>query len=114
MKKQTVAGRAYRTLLLLFPADFRKEFGDDMAQMFRDRYREARLEPLGLARFSLQAFGDVLVHGTKERKRLFERAWLRGWEGLSSERKKRGTSMNSFVQDARYAFRTLWKSPVFF
>ena len=33
---------AYRLLLLAFPADVRREFGDDMAQMFAMQVEEAR------------------------------------------------------------------------
>jgi predicted permease len=113
MKKSTVVDRAYRTILFMFPAEFRREFGDDMAQMFRDRCREARREPLGLVRTWLQAFVDALAHGTRERKRALEAAWCKARENLSYRRKKRGPSMNSLSQDIRYAFRTLWKSPVF-
>ncbi len=112
-KKGTLADRAYRILLFLFPADFRKAFGDEMAQLFRDHCREARRVPLGLVRFWLQAFGDVLIHGTKERKQLLESSWHKGRANFSSTTVKRGPSMNAFIQDTRYVIRTLWKSPAF-
>jgi hypothetical protein len=34
------AERFYRALLLCYPAEFRREYGAEMAQTFRDRWRE--------------------------------------------------------------------------
>jgi predicted permease len=66
--------RLYRLLLLAFPASIRGRHGDDMAQLFADRCREARagvswLRGTGrLASLWLLAIRDAAVHGLLERR----------------------------------------------
>jgi hypothetical protein len=42
MARPGAAERVYRGILSLYPADFRRRFGDDMVQLFHDRLRDAR------------------------------------------------------------------------
>jgi putative ABC transport system permease protein len=59
--------RAYRVLLRLYPARFRRAFGQELVEAFRDARRDARRsgEPAGL--FWLATLRDLLVHGCAER-----------------------------------------------
>jgi len=59
---------AYRLLLRLLPADVRRDFGDDMAQMFRDRRREAGRRPVRLLSVWLTAIGDVVATAAAARR----------------------------------------------
>src|SRR5262245_49967055 len=45
---RSAAERAYRRLLSLYPEEFRVEFGEEMARLFRDRSRDERLPRLSL------------------------------------------------------------------
>ncbi|MDB6129426.1 MAG: hypothetical protein JWM04_533 [Verrucomicrobiales bacterium] len=40
--QQSFSERAYRKLLLLYPTGLRKQYGEPMAQVFRDQYRRAQ------------------------------------------------------------------------
>src|SRR5688572_14730092 len=55
--------RLYRFFLFLLPADFRKEAGDDLVQLFSDQRRDASRRPLRLPGLWLAAFWDLSVHG---------------------------------------------------
>jgi hypothetical protein len=63
--------RAYRALLRLYPADFRRRFGDEMVQLFGDQLRDAEAgrSPEGLVMTWLRALGDLAVSATSERTR---------------------------------------------
>jgi putative ABC transport system permease protein len=52
--------RIYRWLLRLYPRDFRDEYGQEMASLFRSRTSE------GTIRLWLQVFGDFIFHAPKE------------------------------------------------
>jgi putative ABC transport system permease protein len=75
--------RIYRGFLLLYPADFREEYGHELCLVFRDRWRE---------RVSLAA--RFLV-------------WFNALFGVLSEAPKEHYHM--LVQDLRYALRALVK-----
>lgn len=55
--------RLYRGVLGLYPADYRRRFGDDMVQLYRDRLRDARSDPAhgGLAVAWMFLFIDVVT-----------------------------------------------------
>jgi hypothetical protein len=55
------ADRFYRLLLHLYPAEFRREYGREMTQIFRDR---AKHEPP--ARVCLDVVADLLVTAPRE------------------------------------------------
>ena len=52
--------RLYRSLLRLYPREFRDEYGDEMSLLFRDRASE------GSGRLWLQVLGDLLFHAPTE------------------------------------------------
>ncbi len=56
--------RAYRKLLAAFPEEFRSDYETEMAQLFRDRYREEA--GVGRLRFGLSAVGDVAFYASRE------------------------------------------------
>ena len=61
--------KLYRLLLRLFPREFRLRFGDDMAEVFADRLREARRAGRRSAAFFwLVTVADVSQHSILERR----------------------------------------------
>jgi predicted permease len=93
--------RVYRLLLLIFPAAFRRRFGDDMAAVFEDRLREARARsPVAMARLWVSTLADLTAHGITERH-------VRRWS-------RRRTSMwTSLGQDVRFGIRSFARKPGF-
>jgi putative ABC transport system permease protein len=92
--------RLYRLLLLTFPADFRRRFGDDMSAVFDDRLRGARQRgPLAAAGFWIRTIADVVAHGMAERR---ARARLAC---------RRASMLSSWKQDLTFGWRTLRRSP---
>jgi len=75
--------RLYRLLLWLCPAEFRDEYGGEMARLFRDRCRRE-----GAARVLLEALPDIAVTSGRER-------------------------LEKLARDLRYSVRTLRRSPGF-
>ncbi|HEU4781928.1 MAG TPA: hypothetical protein VFS83_01180 [Ktedonobacterales bacterium] len=61
----------YRRLLVAYPRPFRREYGAQMVQVFRDCCREATASDgaVGLLRYWLLAFGDLIVSALAERRR---------------------------------------------
>ena len=102
----------FRRLLRLYPASFRREFGDLMIELFNEIRSDANLDTwFGRARFTWKVLRDFVVTAG--------RAWLaviththmaqpdagerHGWRG----------GLDRSVQDVRYAFRSLKKRPGF-
>jgi hypothetical protein len=79
--------RAFRALLALYPGDFRDEYGREITLVFSDRYRQATS---GIERASV---------------------WVEALFGLLTEAPKAHCRM--FLQDLRYALRTLRNNPLF-
>jgi hypothetical protein len=65
-----VAVAAYGRLLVMYPPSFRREYGHQMLQVFRDCSREASRSggALGLWRYWLAATGDLIVNALAERR----------------------------------------------
>jgi putative ABC transport system permease protein len=97
---------AYRVLLRAFPADVRREFGDDMAEMFAKQIDDARRGRRSVAALWLRAVIDALAQGAGER-------FTRGtrWRVARHEAGRWRWWMHAFTQDIRYALRVLAKQP---
>jgi putative ABC transport system permease protein len=97
---------AYRLLLLAFPADVRREFGDDMALMFAKQVEDARQRRSSVARLWLQAIADALVHGGGDRFKPGDR-----WRAARREASRWRWWVQAFQQDIKHAFRVLVRQP---
>ena len=60
--------RIYRILLAAYPADFRREYGPSMLQVFRDSARDAatREGKFATAKFWFAILGDLVVSASKQ------------------------------------------------
>ncbi len=118
--------RAYGLAVRLFPAGFRAQFGDELAEAFAEAAREryARHGLRGLARLWLETAADLTVHAGGPRLA----AWRGRDPGLSLRDERRtarrarpvirdvrgGAGMlETLRQDVRFAVRTLVKAPGF-
>ena len=99
----------YRLLLLAFPREVRREFGDDMSDMFNAQLDAAR-DGRGRTRLWVLAVVDAAVYGLGERSERF-------WSGLRARvpvgwRAPRWRHvMNAMWQDLRYAGRLFTAQP---
>ena len=98
---------AYRLLLLFFPSDWRREFGDDMTRLFEAQRAAAREAGENPAALWLRAIADAIVHGTAERAS----RWRSRRQRFSNEVKRWRWWMRAFVQDIRYGLRLLAAQP---
>ena len=97
--------RLYRLLLRLYPADFRRAFGPDMEQLFRDRLKETVGRPSARVRLWALVVVDALAQAAVEWSARFGRAVVATI--------REGTSMDGWIQDFRFALRTLSRRPGF-
>ena len=100
MAGRSRAPRMFRILMLLFPVDFRLEFGLEMEREFRASPREVQAGTKRLAVW-LRALWDVAVSVPREHGDT--------WVGPDGGNWK----MDGFLQDAGRALRGLRKSPGF-
>lgn len=65
----SISERMYRSLLMLYPSAFRREYGPPLVQAFRDSYRDAHQQDggIGVIRFWLAAIGDLFSNAFAER-----------------------------------------------
>jgi predicted permease len=95
----------YRVLLLAFPRQMRREFGDDMVSMF-DSQLQAASDWSTRARLWFLAVADALVHGMGQRLHWIRPAFtvvidlLRPWKSAAW-----GRTMRAISQDLKYAGR---------
>jgi putative ABC transport system permease protein len=97
----TLADRVYRGLLLVLPSDVRREFGDDMVQLFRDHRRAIGARPMRQAGLWFDAARDVLSQAADARRRppnRFAATPLR-------------YPMSAFISDVRQSFRLVRRYP---
>jgi len=104
-----IATAAYRLLLHAFPANVRREVGDDMAAMFAMQMEQARRDGRSVSRLWLLAIADAMTHGLAERIGASERA--RGLREAKSPGLRMGSWMRAFRQDFKYALRVLARQP---
>ncbi len=95
----------YRLLLLALPADLRREFGAEMAQLFREQCDALAGRPLERAGFVLAAAGDIMAQGVAAR--LPRRRGVAVTEGPSV----RSLAMSTVRSDIRHAIRLLLRYP---
>jgi putative ABC transport system permease protein len=105
--------RLYRLLLLTLPADLRRDFADDMAQLFHDYRRELSGRPMHLLSLWFDAAVDVASQAIAARA-----PWLtapRRWNDRDTPDptadRSGGMVMRSALGDFRHGFRLLRKYP---
>src|ERR1041384_144432 len=75
MKTVDLSSRVYKVLLLAYPSAFRREYGHQMQQVFRDRYRdEARRNGyLAVADYWLRTVLDLALTAMREHSENFRK-----------------------------------------
>ena len=96
----TAPDSLYRLLLRALPADLRAEFGDDMAQLFRDQRAAAAGHPFAVMALWIASAGDVLREAISARAPL-SRPRVFSWRSL----------MRTFSVDLRHGLRLLRRYP---
>jgi len=96
----TTGDTAYRLLLRALPADLRRDFGDDMVQLFRDQREAIRGRALSIIRLWLAAIVDVLREAMASRAPA-PRADALPW----------GQVMRASALDIRHGLRLLRRDP---
>jgi predicted permease len=99
--------KRYRLLLVLFPRQVRREFGDDMARLFAAQLEETRAQRGSVWRLWGRAIADALWHGSIERALSAGRT-LRA---VLAETRRWRWWMAALLQDLRYASRMLVRQP---
>jgi predicted permease len=100
----------YRILILLFPNEYRREYGAEMERLFRDRRRQIGKNPAALFVLWGRAFVDVCVHATAERIKVHGRR-------RASATRRAGTfsawleRTRNWIVTLRISARTLAKNP---
>ena len=100
--------RVYRWLLVVYPAEFRRRYGHDMVEMFRDARRDSPPGPWSAAKRWTKACRDLVANAAI--MRFGDRRSRR--PGSPAAARSAG-HMESLVSDVRYALRTLWRSKGF-
>jgi predicted permease len=98
--------RAYRLLLLAFPSGVRREFGDDMAEIFTLQLDEAARQGRSVAPLWIRGIADALSHGMRERV-----SAPNGPRGVKPRRPRIRWWLLAFLQDTKYALRMLARQP---
>src|SRR5262245_27007014 len=96
-----LADRVYRGLLLALPSDLRREFGDDMVQLFRDHRRAIGARPVRQAGLWFAAARDVFSQAADARRRPPDRFAATPMR----------YPMSAFITDLRQSFRLLRRYP---
>ena len=91
---------AYRVLLRTLPAELRRDFGDDMVQLFRDQRQAIRGRRLRTMRLWLAAIVDVL-----------REAWTARASAREADAPAGGPIMRASALDIRHGLRLLRRHP---
>ena len=108
-RQRRLAKRVYGAGLLLYPADFRRRFGDDLSAAFVDLLAEARVQrgAFGLLVACLKGIADLTTQASKEHL-----AALKINENNTRSAPPGGLHMwDELKQDVRQALRTLRNAP---
>ena len=105
MKTIDLLTRIYRSLLFLYPRGMRSDVAADMEECFRDlcfaAYRDGGAR--GSIGVALRTYAELPVS-----------AWrARAAARATMKTKRGGTSVETFLQDVRYAVRGLFRNPGF-
>ncbi|HEX6533517.1 MAG TPA: ABC transporter permease, partial [Gemmatimonadaceae bacterium] len=107
----TSAERLWRVLVRLFPAETRREYGEEMLRLVRDLERDARrASPLAHAAFLARLVADAVVSAPGEHAR--RRRRRRSELGTPSP-SMREDRMDTLRADVRYALRAMARQPAF-
>jgi predicted permease len=104
-ERTTIAERVYSALMRLYPSEFRRQYGEDMLDYFRDRLRDERARGRTTGRFWARALCDLAITAAHEH--------------LSPRRTRQTTPiphgdsmLQAFMHDLSFAGRMLRKNPV--
>jgi predicted permease len=110
--RTTWSERLYAALLLMLPAGFRDEYGEQMRELFRDQLHQAQANrgALGVIRFWTRATADLCTAAIGEHVAEFR---ARSHPPMNARRSTSSTGhlmSNAFLQDVRFAARMLRKN----
>lgn len=118
--------RLYRRTLWIYPAGFRRAFGREMTEAFRDSCLDVRRRGrVRLLLHGLHALGELFFQGVLERSLLLGRAARGAWAGgqasaghasagtRSPGRRGAGVALESVQGDVRFGLRLLRRRPLF-
>lgn len=96
-----ISTRVYGLLLFAYPAEFRRKFGDQMLQVFRDCYR-AEARSGSVPSFWLRTLVDLVFTAAKERSD------KPGREGVFMNRRRNGISNRRWHHRDRFSAAQVW------
>jgi len=96
----------FRFLIALLPGRFKREFGDDLLQMYLLRSREFRSD-----RFRQRL--QFQIHECLDMGRTLGREWRLQLTGSGEGRNKGSRAMDGLIQDVRFGSRMLVRNPLF-
>ena len=75
MKTAELSSRVYKLLLIVYPSAFRREYGHQMQQVFRDRYRDEALRNrhLAIAGYWIRTLFDLVLTAIREHSEDFRK-----------------------------------------